>query len=112
LTAGPPVFLHVDPPRLESSPWRERLELAATKRHYVVAWYRTGGPGWIGLRCEVRDRDCQLRSVGGLTKLAHMTDIATLAEGVAQWIMDRGGEEIAIFNSNGGSSSASTSRSR
>lgn len=79
----------MEPPRLESSPWRERLERRAERQRMTVTWYRTGGPGYVGLRCEVRDRELQLRRSVGLTKLAAMADLATLAEGVAEWIMDR-----------------------
>lgn len=86
--AGPRGIFLTTPDRLESSPWRDRLEGAAAQRGFTVHWYRIAAPGWFGLRCEVRDREGLTRKKGGLTKRADMADYATLAEGVAEWIMD------------------------
>lgn len=84
---GPCGTVLIDPPRLASSPWRDKLDASAKRRDCAVYWRLHATPGIQSLFVEVRDSDGWLLRDSGLTKRADRVDYAAVAERVAERLM-------------------------
>ena len=77
----------VEPARLSSSPFRDRLENGARRKGYRMDWMREDGHGLSGLRMVAYDGDVIVQDVA-VSKLEDRFDEAAVAEGICEWILE------------------------
>ena len=76
------------PPRLEPSPYRDRLENLARRRHLDMVWIVVGNRTFTKLQlCLVDHLGKDIRTVA-FTKATQHADLGDLAESICDWIMD------------------------
>lgn len=84
---GPNGTVSIDPPRLEESPWRTKLERSAERRQCSLEWWILATPGIQSLHVAVRDRDGNVLRTRSVGKRADRVDYAALAERVSEVLM-------------------------
>lgn len=78
----------IEPERLASSPYRNRLERGAKSKGYRIFWYRDRSEKFCGLRLIAYDREWREVRRMGFAKLASHYDEAIMAEDICEWILN------------------------